>query len=1192
MILLLPSSVYYKGIKNALEDCRLRDTPQKSQHKAALTDTIAGHLDAIVMSETSGDSSEHLATDNVGHDGQEQVYNTETTGLKTEEDPVENTEVQDSQKTEPGQGDEQQLITEDMVPIQTPSVSPHLQSDQNTQESNDIENLQHPTENEVYNEGMELNPNGKEEQENSATVPSTDVEVTREHVGDVYLEKGDEIQAEIFENEPSEIYNQKGSLERSVKDLDSSAEEKMQEAVSEDIAKLADVEEKAMAIQIAMGTNENVYQEESLVSTATPWTLFEKENLPSTDKPINMSWSFGINKNIPAFNLHDEDHQMIVYASAHTAVIHDFLLNRQRHLQGHCSCISCMCVSDDRRWIATGDRGPESLIIIWDSFSGIPVHTIFNSHPGGGVIAVTISKNAKYLATVGGEIVQRVSIWDWTTGAGEPVCTVELNAEFALQKYITFNPQDHTQLITNSEKQVIFYSWNDSNLDYIAPPLNNKTFNKVVGDFSQSVFDFGSIRALTGTSAGKLAVWETIFPKSSKAKSTIRPHNKKALKLMHVQKDGITVLTTHDRYFITGDVRGHVKFYDQQLQLVNWYSHFNLAPIRSISFSKCEPVVASEKTKYPQDCSIRGDQFSISNFIVSTSDSLVLHVFTDGTLLKKVLQEPHEAVHALTSHPYKPHIATGSYNGVLKVWDYKDRNHFISRVFGKGKQLNCLSYDPKGFIMAAGFTDGSVHILDAMTLEDETKEPFKYARGSITHIQFSHDSQYLASADEEFTVTLFKLISQKNGAVWEHFGRYRSHYKPIKSIIFTTHLDNNEPRLLSLGMDRMLVEYDLANSRQGYLQVMSTDRIDQSAVPQCLVWYPPVTKESFMMIANDQYKMKLFNATTKMCRRTILGPTFGSPIRKMEILSSHSHTNDQGFLAYITDDKVGLQILPIDGNPHKSFAVICHPDGVANMACSHDGRYLFTSGGDDCTVMMWETNLQALEAVASLGGNDLIPFYGLLQGGRDGLLFKELEDYFYYAQLRNQGIDTMETRQVSTHIPLKEVPFIMRALGFYPSEQEVEDMLNEVKFSEYVETGKQVTHINLGDFIKLYVNHRPAFGLSVEEIQNAFQELGFVNEKGEQTINRGVLLQLLQTRGEHMTEDELAEDLSTLLGLNPEGGSSELSNYDSTGASVILEQEIPEQITMDMFSSEILGLPFLTNEDFEEHIEIPETVSA
>lgn len=37
----------------------------------------------------------------------------------------------------------------------------------------------------------------------------------------------------------------------------------------------------------------------------------------------------------------------------------------------------------------------------------------------------------------------------------------------------------------------------------------------------------------------------------------------------------------------------------------------------------------------------------------------------------------------------------------------------------------------------------------------------------------------------------------------------------------------------------------------------------------------------------------------------------------------------------------------------------------------------------------------------------------------------------------SQGVDTTDTRKVSTKVPLAQVPYIMRALGFYPSEQEV-----------------------------------------------------------------------------------------------------------------------------------------------------------
>ena len=82
----------------------------------------------------------------------------------------------------------------------------------------------------------------------------------------------------------------------------------------------------------------------------------------------------------------------------------------------------------------------------------------------------------------------------------------------------------------------------------------------------------------------------------------------------------------------------------------------------------------------------------------------------------------------------------------------------------------------------------------------------------------------------------------------------------------------------------------------------------------------------------------------------------------------------------------------------------------------------------------------------------------MLDGGRDGEFFTELEEFFYYAQIRrytyinvqwvvimplcllslhSQGPDVTSKRKVSTTIEIEEIPHVMRAIGFYPSEQEV-----------------------------------------------------------------------------------------------------------------------------------------------------------
>uniref|UniRef100_A0A8C3F064 Cilia- and flagella-associated protein 251 n=1 Tax=Corvus moneduloides TaxID=1196302 RepID=A0A8C3F064_CORMO len=813
----------------------------------------------------------------------------------------------------------------------------------------------------------------------------------------------------------------------------------------------------------------------SLVWAAMPGMLFRK-NRDSSLHPLNLSWVFGYNSSLAVHSLMDGEDRVLLYVSSHIVVIHDILGNKQYHLQGHTNVISCLCVSEDKRWVATADRGPDALIIV-NLLFGNPLCPV--NHSG----LIPASAETESSAQLGANVI----------------------LTFEFQDYVIFNPQNPQEFVSNSKTQVIFYLWVSRDTGSHVSGARKETFKCLVGQFSQSVFHFNNAQALTGTSAGKLVVWDMDNPRTLPEELPAKPHGITATKVVSMQKESLTVLKVLESCVVTGDVKGQVKFYDGQLRLLTIYSHDKVGPIRSISFSTILPSWSDSSNSVSLTLN--------RNFILSTSDATMFHVATDSTNFERIMKEVKKAVNAIACHPQEPLVAAGSHCGLLKVWDYKETQYLVSRIFTEAG-IQCLSYDPEGYLLAAGFTDGSVYILDAISLQSIC-EKFQFSQGPVTHISFSYDSKYLATADENHSVTVYKRVLQNGSRCWEHLAGLDSHYKPIRSILFGVHSDSNEPRLLSLGEDRQLVEYDLNSSIKDHLVVTHRDRLEQAAVPLCLAWYPQLSTESFFLTANSCYKMKLYNVTTKMCRKTVLGPIYGSPLEKIQILPRTSSADpQQHYLVYITKDKVGLQILPVDGNPHKSSAFICHPDGASDFATSHDGRYIFTAGGKERTFMKWKVNLPALDAAAFLGGEDLIPFYNLLNGGREGEFFRELEDYFYYVQLCSQGIDTMEKRQVSTHIPLEEIPSVMRAIGFYPSEEEIEEMINEVKFSKYADTGEQVIKINLGDFIKLYINHRPALGLSMKTIQRAFQVLGYDNEKGDKVIDTGDFLSLLQCRGE------------------------------------------------------------------------------
>jgi len=169
----------------------------------------------------------------------------------------------------------------------------------------------------------------------------------------------------------------------------------------------------------------------------------------------------------------------------------------------------------------------------------------------------------------------------------------------------------------------------------------------------------------------------------------------------------------------------------------------------------------------------------------------------------------------------------------------------------------------------------------------------------------------------------------------------------------------------------------------------------------------------------------------------------------------------------------------------------------------------------------------ALERTVKAGGEGVAPFVALIDGGADGPLYQEMMDYFYYAQLRAQGEDTTEPRRITGLVPVSEVGNLMRSLGFYPSEKEVEDLMSEAQVMAKA-AGRDVTDsLTFHELLRLYVNHRPVFGISKEQVQEAFDTIG-VDMDGK--MNRDALLRALSQHDEGISGDDLAQCLRALIG--------------------------------------------------------------
>jgi cilia- and flagella-associated protein 251 len=91
---------------------------------------------------------------------------------------------------------------------------------------------------------------------------------------------------------------------------------------------------------------------------------------------------------------------------------------------------------------------------------------------------------------------------------------------------------------------------------------------------------------------------------------------------------------------------------------------------------------------------------------------------------------------------------------------------------------------------------------------------------------------------------------------------------------------------------------------------------------------------------------------------------------------------------------------------------------------------------------------------------------------------------------------------------------MMRSMGFYPTQKEIDNMQNEIRFSKYIDNYKEtLSELDLDMFLKLFVNNRPVYGISKNHISNALSILGTMRGDGTPSISRDELMKILSTEG-------------------------------------------------------------------------------
>lgn len=491
-------------------------------------------------------------------------------------------------------------------------------------------------------------------------------------------------------------------------------------------------------------------------------------------------------------SLSTKDRNALFFLSAHSGVIYDFEHRSQMILQGHCNAITTCAVSKDKRWIVTADTGEDSILVVWDSFTGAPVKTIFSPHTNG-CISVDISDDALYITTLkapsnDGEP-QEVAVWAWTRQQNDDQLPLLRETMITTEKQhkILFNTYNQSEIVTTGNKTVCFWTWEEFRLEGYVGKVSKTDFGHFSGRLTNTIFLGNSGNALTCSDEGYTILWETqystiLLDDANNGDKLMRTASK-VLKL--VENAGISTIQIINDYIAIASTDGAVRFFDFFLRLESWFEDFAAGPVTSLSFSL-------QECPYPVgEAGSPGLQFWVPDFIVGTADAFIVgaesalfdEIRADdrrGTLL---MQGMSDEISAVSCHPTNPLVSFACSNGNIHIWDYEMKILINLREFNSKKTIPanheatssvsktnvaekstflhpyCTAFEPTtGEFLAVGFTSGHIKFVNVETLEDMVS--YAPSLDAILGLTFSSNGMYLAAYDSSHHVMVFKRYIQ------------------------------------------------------------------------------------------------------------------------------------------------------------------------------------------------------------------------------------------------------------------------------------------------------------------------------------------------------------------------------------------------------------------------------------------------
>jgi WD40 repeat protein len=114
-----------------------------------------------------------------------------------------------------------------------------------------------------------------------------------------------------------------------------------------------------------------------------------------------------------------------------------------------------------------------------------------------------------------------------------------------------------------------------------------------------------------------------------------------------------------------------------------------------------------------------------------------------------------QAVSTIACSPDGKHVASGSYDNTIKLWDVIKGSHETLNV--RDSWFRAVAFSPDGNYLASGSSDMTVRLWD---LESGEKHTLEGHTGWVVAVAFSPDGKYIASGSNDKTIKLWDLAGQ------------------------------------------------------------------------------------------------------------------------------------------------------------------------------------------------------------------------------------------------------------------------------------------------------------------------------------------------------------------------------------------------------------------------------------------------